>query len=289
MGHNTLRRRLRVFLTAAALTAWVLATNAIPHPASAADPIDSYLGVWNYTHPDRAAGTNIASLDIPVPVQFPQIGTVTFAREPGGVTGTSDQGCTWHFIPAPDGFALRDPTQSCFNKVIGSSYTMTVWNIRFQGDHASETIHAISHQPLGDIGFTLPRGERQRANTTPRQETLQSLTGTWTYTPANVLTGVNTLNWFTAPTPQTGTIHITPAPANQIHVATLENGCTWTLSADGNTAELSPPTQTCQTPKGQLTMTFWAISSNGTTQHSVAAGQSPDGTQFQLTTGELTH
>lgn len=256
--------------------------------AQARNEIDSYLGVWNYTQPDRATMTNIATLEVPVlPVQFPQIGTVTFAAEPGGVTGRSDQGCTWHFIAVPGGFDLRDRTQRCFNEVIQSAYTMDTWSIRFDGDHAAETVHATSHQRFGDVGFSLARGERVRAGIPGREEALANLTGSWTYNPPDAARLVNIVNPFSGPRPWSGTVEIAPGPGARIVATTPANGCTWTLAASGNTAVLEPGRQVCQSDKGPITVTFWTISTDGRRQSSIVSGIDPHGNQFLLSVGEL--
>lgn len=55
----------------------------------------------------------------------------------------------------------------CFNHVIGSSYTMTRWSVRFSGRHETEYITAVSHLPYGDFDFVLKNGTRSRVTASP--------------------------------------------------------------------------------------------------------------------------
>ena len=58
----------------------------------------------------------------------PQIGNLTATRkEAGRLEGRTDQGCTWTFKDNGSSSELDPAPQSCFNKVIGSSYTITHW------------------------------------------------------------------------------------------------------------------------------------------------------------------
>jgi hypothetical protein len=70
--------------------------------------------------------------------------------------------------------------------------------------------------------------------------------------------------------------------------ARTPDGCDWTLRARGNTTELEPASQTCETTQGTVTLTFWATASDGTRQSSVMAGTDEHGGRFLLSVGSLT-
>jgi hypothetical protein len=55
-------------------------------------------------------------------------------------------------------------------------------------------------------------------------------------------------------------------------VANTPDGCRWMLSVRGNTAELDPPTQTCQVTNGTVSRRYWAIVSDGEHDNSAMPG-----------------
>jgi hypothetical protein len=284
------------------LTAWAATALASP-PARAASQVpdrqvpasaERDLGTWNYDQPDSKTMTNIAVISCPPgtpscatmpPIAIPQVGYVVFSAGPdGSVIGRTDQGCTWRFTPVPGGLELSPgKAQTCFNHVIGSSYTMTRWSVRFFGRHETEHIAAVSHLPYGDFEFVLENGKRTRAQPSPAA--VRRFTGTWQYTPADPNTGVN-IKTTTYPPPVgpvksalTGQITFTSRHGDLISARTGD-GCTWTLAVAGNTAELNPARQTCTQGGTTRTMSFWSIASDGRQQVSVIAGTDPPGNSY---------
>jgi hypothetical protein len=260
------------------------------------------LGTWNYDQPSSKTMTNIAVASCPAgtpscasvpPVSLPQIGYVAFSAGPGGsVLGRTDQGCTWRFRPVPGGLELSlGAAQSCFNHVIGSSYTMTRWSVRFSGRHETEYITAVSHLPYGDFDFVLKNGARTRAQGGPAA--VRRFTGNWRYAPANPETGLNVKTTvYPAPagqvrSPLTGQVTFTPRRGDLVTARTAD-GCTWTLAVAGNTAELRPAKQACTRDGKTTTMTFWSIASNGRQQVSVFAGTDPKGGSYLASNTSLT-
>jgi hypothetical protein len=272
-------------------------------PASQAPAgIKQDLGTWNYDQPSSETMTNIAVASCPAgtpscasvpPISLPQIGYVVFSAGPGGsVLGHTDQGCTWRFTPVPGGLELsQGAAQSCFNHVIGSSYTMTRWSVRFSGRHETEYITAVSHLPYGNFDFALKNGKRTRAQSGPAA--LRRFTGNWQYAPADPETGLNIKTTvYPAPvgqvrSPLTGPVTFTPRRGDLITARTAD-GCTWTLAVAGNTAELRPAKQACATGGATTTMSFWSIASDGRQQVSVIAGTDPKGGSYLASNTSLT-
>lgn len=173
--------------------------------------------------------------------------------------------------------------QTCFNHVIGSSYTMTRWSVRFFGRHETEYIAAVSHLPQGDFDFVLGNGRRTRAQTSPAA--VRRFTGTWQYTPADPDTGVNIKTTVYPPpvgpvkSALTGHVTFTSRRGDLISART-DDGCIWTLAVAGNTAELNPVRQTCTQGGTTTTMSFWSIASDGRQQVSIIAGTDPQGNSY---------
>jgi hypothetical protein len=282
-----------------------------PSPARAASPVPDRpvpasagrdLGTWNYDQPDGKTMTNIAVISCPPgtpscatvpPIAIPQVGYVVFSGGPdGSVIGRTDQGCTWRFTPVPGGLELSPgKPQTCFNHVIGSSYTMTRWSVRFSGRHETEHIAAVSHLSYGDFDFVLENGKRTRAQTRPAA--VRRFTGTWEYTPADPKTGVN-IKTTVYPPPAgpvksalTGHVTFTSRHGDLISART-DDGCTWTLAVAGNTAELKPARQTCTEGGTTATMSFWSIASDGRQQVSIIAGTDPQGNSYLAANTSLT-
>jgi hypothetical protein len=278
---------------------------AAPQAAQAQTRHD-YLGTWNYDQPVRESMRNVAVISCPdasancrpgPPLQVPQIGTIVFSKAADGkITGHTDQGCTWTFAVRPTSLELDSPAQYCFNHVIGSAYTITKWSVSLSGDHARESIEAVSHQPTGDYEFRLDKGSRTKVTGQAWAQARKVFPGAWQYDASDPQSRVNVLTTrYTDPdgqvravqTPQQGVITITSGRRNTV-TARTENGCRWTFTARGNTAELDPPVQTCRTPQGEAKLTFWAIASDGRHQASVMAGTDEQGGDFLLSVGSLT-
>jgi hypothetical protein len=303
--------RLSPLVVALALSvvAWVAMGIAGPDQAQAKSREPSqhdYLGTWNYDQPDRASMKNIAVISCPAastscrpspPILIPQIGNIVFSRTPGGgIVGYTDQGCTWTFQVLAASLELDPPSQYCFNHVIDSSYTITKWSVTLSGHSERETIEAISHQPTGDYEFRLDNGRRTKVVGHNWRQARSVFPGTWQYDEPDPQSRVNILvTRYTGPdgqvqvvqAPQRGLVTLTGS-RQQTMTAQTEDGCSWTLAARGNTAELEPALQTCQTPRGTVTVRFWAIASDGKHQASVVAGVDESGGRFLLSIGSLT-
>jgi hypothetical protein len=299
-----------------ALLFGLIALIAAGMPASTAEAspppelgAQKYLGTWNYDQPDPATMRNIAVLScppdedgcasglLPLPLNIPQIGNIVFsAAADGRVVGRTDQGCSWTFRVATDSLELLPPAQSCFNRNIGSAYTLTRWSVTVVGNHERETIIGISHQPTGDLVTTMDYGARTRVTGVGGFPAMARFLGAWTYDPASSQTLVNML--VTVPvgggdpvvSPVQGAVWVTSEHYGVI-VAHTADGCRWTLAVQGNTGELDPPTQTCQLATGTVTLLFWSAASDGEHQNSVLAGvKDLNGEQstFYLYIGALT-
>lgn len=271
-------------LTAAGVPAGI--AEATPPPQASAHP---YLGTWNYDQPDPATMRNIAVLScppgeagcpsglLPLPLHIPQIGNIVFSAAANGmVVGRTDQGCTWTFRVATDSLELSE-AQSCSNRNIGSAYTLTRWSVTVVGNHERETIIGISHQPTGDLVTTMHHGARTRVTGVGGLPAMARFLGGWTYDPASSQTLVNMLvtvavgGGVPSLSPVQGEVRVTSQRYGVI-VAHTDDGCQWTLAVQGNTAELDPPTQTCQLASGTVTLFFWSAASDGDRQNSVMAG-----------------
>jgi hypothetical protein len=307
--HLPSRRSPLVVALSLSVAAWVAIGIAGPDQAQAKSRQPSqhqYLGTWNYDQPDRASMTNIAVISCPAastscrpspPLLVPQIGDIVFSRTAGGgIVGHTDQGCTWTFKVLATSLELDPPSQYCFNHVIDSSYTITKWSVTLSGHRERETIQAISHQPTGDYEFRLENGSRTKVVGHDWPQARSVFPGTWEYDPPDPKSRVNILvTRYTGPdgqvqvvqSPQRGLVTLTSG-REQTMTAQTEDGCSWTLAARGNTAELEPALQTCQTPRRIVTVRFWAIASDGKHQASVVAGVDERGGRFLLSVGSLT-
>jgi hypothetical protein len=272
-----------VVLVAAGAPAGTAQASPPPQPST-----QKYLGTWNYDQPDPATMRNIAVIScppdgngcawspLPLPLAIPQIGNIVFSAANGMVVGRTDQGCTWTFAVRTDSLELAE-AQSCFNRNIGSAYTLTRWSVTVVGNHERETIIGISHQPTGDLVTTMHHGARTRVSGVGGFPAMARFLGAWTYDPASPQTFVNML--VTVPSgggdpvvsPVQGGVRFTSKRYGTI-VARTADGCVWTLAVQGNTAELDPPTQTCQLAIGTVTVFFWSAASDGDHQNAVMAG-----------------
>ena len=234
-------------------------------------------GTWNYTQPDIAADRNIGHLSCPdgFALVLPQLGWAQFAHRDRRLVVETDQGCQWTFARRGHGAALDPPAQTCFNKVIGSSYTLTRWDIAVAGTEETETIVGTSHQPGGDCTFTLPAGRRTRV-TDSDADALAPFLGAWSFD-ATGAPGANLQQVMCPgdapgvlrPGVATGGLTITQLSSRAIRAVT-DDGCPWTLAVAGNTAELDPPQQTCTA--SQRMRRFWAMVSDGHRIATVASG-----------------
>lgn len=272
-GTSTRRRG-----TAAALLAAMVGCHGAGG-AGASSPQDEppWNGTWNYTQPDLAADRNIGHLSCPdgFALVLPQLGWARFAQRDQGLVVETDQGCGWTFAQRGRRAALDPPAQTCFNKVIGSSYTLTRWDIAVAGAEETETITGTSHQPGGDCAFTLPVGRRLRV-TDGDADASGPFLGAWWFDAAGA-PGANLqqvmcpgdVPGVVRPREATGGVTIARLSSRAIRAVT-DDGCPWTLAVAGNTAELDPPQQTCTAV--QRTRRFWAMVSDGQHIATVASG-----------------
>lgn len=268
-----------------ALAALIVSCTATPaRPATALDSAsasshadaEKYYGIWNYDQPDDSTGNNIDVLAcpdgggqcdpaLPLPLRVPQIGWVVFSPGPNGtVNGHTDQGCTWNFTVHPTGLELSSTTQQCFNPSVGSTGNLTKWSVQVDGAKETESIVAISHQPNGvDIIGTMNSGSRTKvSNGEQNNQFVPRFLGDFSYNPADIhtLSNIVVTNTGTA-SPEQGTVHIERTTGGKIDTHTPD-GCDWTMAVRGNTAELDPASQTCHTANGDISLHYWALTSD---------------------------
>jgi hypothetical protein len=244
-----------------------------------------YLGVWNYDQPSGATSENMARIQCPAPksqgamqgftMMLPQIGNLTLSKSAEGyLKGQTDQGCTWTFKIGAESAELEPASQTCFNKVIGSSYTIDHWSIRVDGRQASETLTAKSHLAFGECDFALQKGKRTKADDT---DSSALFVGAWRYdaTPpqtrlniAQQMCGENAAKRAPVSVPQTGIISISKTSENELTAATPD-GCSWKLKVQGNTAILDSPQSCERKDDAAVTMNHWTIASDGQHQFTI--------------------
>ena len=243
----------------------------------------SYLGVWNYDQPNGRTSENIAQLLCPAPkgspadihgfgMMIPQIGNLTITEAAAGhLKGVTDQGCSWTFKAGPSSAELDPASQTCFNKVIGSSYTITQWSIRVNGNQESETLMAKSHHQMGDCDFVMQNGKRTKANDI---DSSGLFVGDWRYDTFDPKTRVNVAQKICgeksaqpAPVPMSGTVTISKVSDGVLEAATSD-GCSWKLKVQGNTAILDSP-QSCEKDGKASRLNSWTIASDG--QHQLSS------------------
>ncbi|MGA4544379.1 hypothetical protein ACPA54_30760 [Uniformispora flossi] len=263
-----------------ALFAALVSTSLAPTEAAANANADmaKYLGYWNYDQPNELTLNNVSVLAcpdgtgacdraLPLPLRVPQVGWELFTPGPNGtVNGTSDQGCTWNFKVTRTGLELSSTTQQCFNPAVGSWGNLTKWNVQVKGNRETEQITAISHQPDGvDLIGTMKTGSRTKV--VPGRDGgkfIHGFVGDYTRTPADMHSLVNVAVTDQGMAyPAQDALHITAdrAAKGRINAHTAD-GCNWSFSVRGNTAELDPATQTCHTETGDLTLLYWAMATD---------------------------
>ena len=133
----------------------------MPTPAPA-----STSGCGTTTSQTFSTSINVAVVTLPTAqLKIPQIGTFTFSRTRTGALWASRIGLQWHFAVGTDGLDLTSKTQYCFNKVIGSSYSIDTWHVTIRGNQEQETIHATSYINGSAYPFVLEKGSRTKAVT----------------------------------------------------------------------------------------------------------------------------
>jgi hypothetical protein len=264
-----------------------------------------YLGVWNYDQPNAKTSENVAQLQCPAPkgspegmhgfgMMIPQIGNLTITKGAAGhLKGVTDQGCSWTFKAGADSAELDPATQTCFNKVIGSGYTITQWSIRVDGNQESETLTAKSHHQMGDCDFGMQNGKRTKTNDA---DSTRLFVGDWQYDAADPRTRVNVAQKICgekssqpSSVPMSGTITVSKV-SDGVLTATTSDGCSWRLKAQGNTAVLDSP-QSCEKDGKRLTMGAWTIASDGQHQLSIMNSEEKSGNKSCTTalgSGNLT-
>ncbi len=245
---------------------------------SSPDATAPFVGTWNYDQPDRSPGKNIGKVVCPSPgptIVVPQIGSIVISKTgESTIQGKTDQGCTWTFAVQDESAVASPPQQSCFNHVIGSSYTLD-WSFSVNGQQETEVITGTSHLPTGDCAFELKSASRTRVDPATTVDATAAFVGTWSYDAPDPMTGVNVARVICGSqvnyAPVLGTLTITKTADRHIQ-AKSDKGCTWSFSVEGNTAELSPATQSCD--EAQTTMSFWAMTSDGHQAAEFASGLS---------------
>src|SRR5262249_31542863 len=156
------------------------------------------------------------------------------------VNGHTDQGCTWNFDVKPASLELSSTTQQCFNQNIGSSYNVTKWSVTVEGKKEHEKIVTLGPQRNGiDPPKPTKSGSRTKVDGAGDAKSFSRFLGEYTYNPADfhTLSNVETTDKGTA-YPQRGAVQFTSKAFGTI-VAHTPDGCDWTLTVSGNTAELS--------------------------------------------------
>jgi hypothetical protein len=242
---------------------------------TSSDATARFTGTWNYDQPDRARDRNIGKVLCPAqpPIIVPQIGNIVIEPVDGHtIEGRTDQGCTWRFAVDGDTAQLSPQGQTCFNHVIGSSYTLD-WSMTVAGDRETEVISGTSHLPGGECRFELASASRTRVDPGTGDATAGFI-GTWRYDPADPATGANleiaSCGGPPSVAPVVGTLAIARTSDHQIQ-AISDAGCAWTFSVAGNTAELDPVPQSCAA--SHTTLAFWSIASDGQRANAVASGE----------------
>jgi hypothetical protein len=285
------------------LLAVCLGATLLASETSAQTQGDKYAGDWNYDQPSASTGANVGTIQCPARSKtdhefvmvVPQIGNLTLTRkEAGRLEGRTDQGCTWTFKDNGSSGELDPAPQSCFNKVIGSSYTITHWSLRVEGNHETESLEAKSHQPMGDCDFALKQGSRTKADDT---DSTGLFVGDWVYDAPDPRTHSNILQFMyqgqsqhsgPGASPQTGLVTFSKSGGHTLTALTAD-GCSWRLDVYGNTALLPSP-QTCELTGSKITMNHWTIASNGEQQNAVMNMTQDEGGKIRtvlLATGNL--
>ncbi|RDI43539.1 hypothetical protein [Nocardia mexicana] len=279
--------------------ALAVAATACTSQASDADnapAVEKYLGIWNYNQPDRTTLTNIAVTDAPGRNQVPQVGDIVFTADgTDRIIGRTDVGCTWRFKASAESLELDPPSQLCHNPTQHVAYTVSRWTVTVDGDQEKETIAAKSHRADRDYDFAVQNGARTKAEEYDPDAT-DKFTGTWAYDPADPATGANLrATTRTAPdgarmmdqSQEQGNVRITRDYGNRV-TARTDNGCSWSLSAHGNTAKLDPPVQTCTLPTAAaITLRSWTIATDGEHQASTMIGTDERGSEFVVGVGSV--
>jgi hypothetical protein len=235
---------------------------------------DTFVGTWNYDEPSPTTRVNMATIHIPgaasgkgLEFPIPQIGNIVFASGDGAgrFLGRTDQGCTWTFKTEGDWAELDPPSQTCFNQVIGSSYTITHWSIPMVDTaHATERVLATSHLPMGESDFTLDVGRRTKAD---QSDSSRLFEGTWTYDVSEPPSRVNVVqvscdrSQERSESQPRGEVAIEKTGQNTL-LLTTPDGCSWNLEDHGNTAVVGKP-QVCESPAGKVTLEHWTAASDG--------------------------
>jgi hypothetical protein len=257
------------------------------------DPVAPFLGVWNYDAPVTATGVDVAQIACANPdggagatFAIPQVGDITFVRDGvTGISGTTDQGCTWTFAVAGSTATLSPSPQACDNPVVGQ-FSISAWTVTStDGARAAESITAQQ----GYCAFAFPDGHRTHVDPSG-PDPVPPFLGAWTYAPPSA-TGVN-VEQTTCPAVDGGTPTMTAAPVTgtltlvrdhgDVLRGTDDAGCTYTFEAQGNTALLSPSPQPC----GARSVEHWAIeTADGHNEVEIVSGSS-GGCHFLLANGQ---
>jgi|HubBroStandDraft_6_1064221.scaffolds.fasta_scaffold43156_1 hypothetical protein len=283
--------------------AFVLGLAAVTSCCAAQE--SKYLGVWNYAQPNGRTSENIAQLQCPAPkgspegmhgfgMMIPQIGNLTITNAADGhLKGVTDQGCSWTFKVGSSSAELEPASQTCFNKVIGSSYTITQWSIRVDGNQESETLRAKSHHQMGDCDFVMQNGKRAKAEDI---DSSSLFVGDWRYDTLDPGTRINVAQKICGeesakPTfvPISGTVTISKVSDGVLQAVTSD-GCSWRLKVQGNTAILDSP-QSCEKDGKASKLNSWTIASDGQHQLSNMNSERQTGDEScttSLGTGSLT-
>jgi len=252
----------------------------------------AFVGTWNYDQPDRQTGAGVGQVICPATdagpgftINIPQIGDLVITKlDDHRVLGKTDQGCSWTFTVDGGAAALDPPTQTCANHVINSSYTLG-WTMNVDGVHETEVITGTSHLPNGDCDFELAVATRTKVDPGESDPT-ERFVGAWNFDPPDPQARVNLMQ-STCPDVAGGPPQVAFAPVtghlvmaksgDHVVAATSDDGCTFTLAVQGNTAELAPIPQMCHPSGGGAgrSVSFWSMASDGRHAAMILGGASP--------------
>ncbi|MFO0685118.1 MAG: hypothetical protein U0234_23870 [Sandaracinus sp.] len=260
----------------------------------------AFAGRWLYGHPDPTSGDGVARLHCPasatspeLALPLPQIGWIDFTVSPDGtLSGTTDQGCTWAFTVEGEVASIASTDQTCFNRNIGSSYTIAAWTFALDADgRATESLHAISHQAV-DCDFVLATAARRRLDAESGDRTAPFL-GAWALDAPDAAGGNIAL--VTCPAadggvppspsyvPQLGGLVVARVDDDTIAITT-DAGCTSRLDVEAHTAELASPAARCDA--GPVP-TFWSLEVEGDDAFQTISGITAEHCFFVLSNSHL--
>lgn len=157
---------------------------------------------------------------------------------------------------------MSSTTQQCVNRAVGSLGNITKWSVQVKGNRETESIVAVSHQPNGvDLIGTMKSGSRTKVvGGKDSGKFVKRFLGDYRYDPADFHTLTNVVSTDKGTVyPEQGTVRFSATDKKGRINAHTPDGCDWTLTVRGDTAELDPATQTCHTATGDTSLVYWTL------------------------------